>query len=79
MWWASLSWCESAALLILAFVVIFWLTILIAWWRDPLKVEQRAIRRKRRKDRELIAQARAMLLKRHDSAADRDCYRELRQ
>lgn len=76
-WWVSLSWCESAALLILAFVVIFWLAILLAWWRDPLKVEMRAIKRRRRKERKLLAKTRAMLLKRHDPSADRTCFREV--
>ena len=74
-WWTSLTFSESAALLIGAFLAIFLLTMLFAWWADPLKVEVRQIQRKRRRERRLIAQTRALLLKRHDSMADRDCYR----
>lgn len=77
--WISLSWCHAAALMAIAFLAIFSLTFWLAWYFDPLRVEMRAIQRKRRKERKLIAQTRAMLLKRHDSAADRDCFRDAKE
>lgn len=77
-WWVSLSPSQSAAVLSGAFVLILLVTMLLAWYFDPIKVEMRAIQRKRRRERKLIEQTRAMLLRRHDCRADRDCFREIR-
>jgi hypothetical protein len=76
--WASLSCGQSAAVMAVAFLVIVALAAWFAWYFDPLKVEMRAIQRKRRRERKLIEQTRAMLLRRHDCRADRDCFREIR-
>ena len=78
-WWVALSYGQCAAVMAAAFVVILALAVWFTWYFDPLKVEMRAIQRRRRRERKLIAQTRAMLLKRHDHRADRDCFREIRQ
>lgn len=76
-WYANLS-LGTATLFAFAFVLGCCIVILVIdAWRDPLKVEMRAIRRKRRRERKLIMQTRALLLKRHDPSADRICFREL--
>jgi hypothetical protein len=74
-WWASLSCCQAAAYLAMAFIAFIIIATFWAWWRDPRRVELRMIKRKRRRERKAIAKARAVLLGRHDPAADRDCYR----
>jgi hypothetical protein len=46
-WWASLSWCQSMASLFIAFLVSCAICIGWMWWRDPIRVEIRQIKRRK--------------------------------
>lgn len=72
-WYVNLS-LGSAALFAFAFFLGCCILILVIdAWRDPLKVELRAIRRKRRRERKILARSRALITA-HELARHReDC------
>lgn len=76
-WLASLSPSAAAAIGAGIFFAFCILASAFFKWREGAEV--RAIKRRRRRERKLIAETRAMLLRRHDPSADRVCYREVQQ
>lgn len=70
-WYIDLSPHAAAAIAAGLFIAFCVLAVMVIDWCDPLKREQRAVRRQRKHRRELLRD-----LQRASYHANRDCFRE---
>jgi hypothetical protein len=72
----DMPWQSALCFAFAGLLLICLLTLVISARRDPVQVELRAIRRKRRWERKIMAQMQQVIAER--SRASRDCYRDIK-
>jgi predicted ferric reductase len=74
--WSTMPWPSAACFALVGLLLICLMILVISAHRDPVQVELRAIRRKRRWERKLKVQMQQVIAER--SRASRDCYRDIK-